>query len=318
MAHHDPPDTTRGAHAGSEQSPVKVRWGFRGFRGTFAPVVKIIAGRSEFRASLRWGLLGLSMVFTGCVVSFNDWPDAKATGGAQSLGGSASTGGNTDVGGAGGATGGIGGSTSDVSAATGGQVAQRTMWLNFRSDQAKSSDSPNDTLGIDGVVFAYGDGCATGSFDPATRCVRGTTCQVDDSYLNWGMAMEFDFSVDAASVAHTWNPTDHGVVGFAWQLSNTFGTLVQLWAPQMDSKYAGACASDTCSVNLPPYGTGQIGLTGQFYLNAMSKDNWGSGYQSYNFVPANFYCLQFKIPTVIIQRATNFEFCLDKLGVIVQ
>lgn len=279
----------------------------------------VIARRSDLQEPLRWGPLGLSMLFIGCAVSFNDWPDPKSTGGAQALGGASSTGGaGATVVGTGGSSGGTGGGTTDVGTATGGQTAERTVWLKFQDNLAKSTDSPNDSLGINGVVFAYGDNCATGTFDPTTRCVRGTTCAVDSSYLNWGMAMEFDFVLDAANVTHTWNPADHGVIGFAWQITNTYGTVLQLWAPLMDSQFSGACASDTCSVNLPPYGAGKIGLSGHFYLNAMAKDNWGSGYPSYNFVPANFYSLQFKVPTVIIQNATNYEFCLDQLGVILQ
>lgn len=192
------------------------------------------------------------------------------------------------------------------------------MWLTFENDQAKSTASPNDALGINGLVFAYTDGCATYTFDRAKRCASGITCSVDPpDYLNWGMAIEFDFVVDVAGVKYTWNPVDHGVIGFAWQITNAYGTYLQLWMQEMDPMYAGTCSAKSCALNAPPFGAGKIGQTGSVYLNAMTLDNWGSSYPSRNFLPTNFFGLQFKIPTVIIQNAATFELCIDQLGVIV-
>ena len=268
----------------------------------------------EYSKTRLLGLSGLVVLLLspGCLVSFSDWPDSKVTtGGAQALGGSVSSGGEQA------ASGGAGGDSTTGGVANGGQGAERIVWLTLENDQAKNTTFPNDSLGINGVVFAYADGCASITFDRTTRCVSGKTCAVDSSYLNWGMAAEFDFVVDSADVKYAWNPAGHGVVGFAWQITNSYGTYLQLWVPLMDPTYAGVCSAESCSLDAPPYGAGKIGQTGTLHFNSMTQDTWGSGYPTYNFLFANVYSLQFKIPTVVVRTAANFEFCIDRLGVIV-
>jgi len=281
----------------------------------------------------------------GCIVSFDNWPDRIASsGGSTATGGiGIATGGassNIVTGGAGGSLGGGpsgGSSTTGGVRATGGLTAtggsnstggtsvqstgESVVWLTFDSAQANSITSPNGSLGINGVLYAYSDSCASVSFDPQTRCVAGYLCDVGSQFENWGVAIGFDFVNTGTTGAPpnaklTWNPTTHNAIGVTWHISNLITSRLQLWVLDMDPSWQGSCTSDTCSIQGAPDGASQIGADGRLYFNAMVKDDWGGSGIYYTYSPASAYSLQFKIPTVIV-GAETFQFCIDKLGIIV-
>ncbi len=268
-------------------------------------------------------------IVLSCAVSFDNWPDpiTASTGGKPSTGGiGAASGGATSSPSGGGGSNPAGGSptggnrATGGSNATGGAASQSIVWLTLEDDQAKSTSSPNDSLGINGQFYAYSDSCASYVFNPLTRCVSGTLCDVGSSFENWGVAIGFDFVNTGstgvpANAKLTWNPNDHNAVGVAWQISNLVTTRLQLWVLDMDPSFQGVCTSDTCSIQGPPDGNGQITADGTLYFNSMVKDDWGGSGIAYTFSPAAVYSLQFKIPT-IITGAESFEFCIDRLGII--
>jgi hypothetical protein len=273
----------------------------------------------------------------GCVVSFDSWPDRVVATGGQISNGGTGTGGASSIVANGGAGGTLGGTSSIKPSMTGGTPAtggnnptggtssqstvESVVWLTFEGAEANAATLPNGSLGINGVVYAYSDSCASVSFNPLTRCVSGTLCDVGSSFQNWGVAIGFDFVNTGSAGAPpnaklTWNPTTHNALGVAWHITNLVTSRLQLWVLDMDPSWQGTCTSDTCSIQGPPDGASQIGTDGKLYFNSMIKDDWGGSGIIYTYSPASTYSLQFKIPTVIV-GAEVFQFCVDKLGIIV-
>ena len=292
-----------------------------------------MAGRQSLRACLA-SMVALALLAPGCLVSFDNWPDPiKASSGGAGGGNGTATGGispfqSGGAGAAGASTGGASGGTSPTGGAgpTGGTSGQSgvstIVWLTLEGDQAKSTASPNDSLGINGKFYAYSDSCAAVSFNPLTRCATGILCDVGSQFENWGTAIGFDFvntgvSGTPANAKLVWNPTAHNVIGVAWHITNLVTSTLQLWMLDMDPSWQGTCTSDTCSIQGPPDGRSQITADGTLYFNSMNKDDWGGSGIVYTYSPALAYSLQFKIPTIIV-GAETFQFCVDRLGMIVQ
>ncbi len=289
-------------------------------------------------------VLYLLLSIPSCVVSFDNWPDRRSTstGASTSIGGTELASGGVPWSQGGGVSGTLGGGSPGGNGATGGlratggatatggsnssggtsvqSTGESVVWLTFDGAQANSTTSPNGSLGINGVLYAYSDSCASVSFDPQTRCVAGYLCDVGSQFENWGVAIGFDFVNTGTTGAPpdaklTWNPTTHNAIGVTWHISSLITSRLQLWVLDMDPSWQGSCTSDTCSIQGPPDGASQISTDGKLYFNAMVKDDWGGSGTNYTYSPASVYSLQFKIPTVIV-GAEMFQFCIDKLGII--
>ncbi|HEY2405616.1 MAG TPA: hypothetical protein VGI10_06425 [Polyangiaceae bacterium] len=222
-----------------------------------------------------------------------------------------------------GASGGSSGSTPDGGSGEAGAPASggspSVTWLALVNDTAPGSDPPNGTLGIDGAVYGYADGCATWAWDPTTRCMSGYLCNAGASFQNWGVAVGFDFrntgpSGNPPNTKLLWNPDDVGVRGIAWQISGVAPGL-QVWVLNMDPSWGGACSAMTCEINGPPDGAPTPSLDGELLFSDMKKDYWGGTGVTYTFDPAKVHALQFKLPAINVPGA-SFDFCIDALGVI--
>jgi hypothetical protein len=267
---------------------------------------------------------GACACVSACVVSFDDWPlRGTGTGGESGLGGggaSALGGSPTATGGTTAGTGGGGGGAPSGGTSNGGAngLVRGVNWLTFNEDWADPAEAPNGALQISGSVYAYGDGCATLSWDKATRCASGVLCAPGPSYQNWGVAIGFDFhntgeSGSPPNAKLTWNPRDLGAIGVAWRISGTAPGL-QVWVLNMDPVWSGVCTAATCDIAGPPDGPVNPAANGELYFASMIKDTWGSGVV-YAYDPAATDSLQFKLPAVRV-GAQSFAFCLDQLGII--
>lgn len=239
-----------------------------------------------------------------------------STGATVSTGGTeAATGGATGE-----STGGAGGAgTGGAVAATGGSTTTGTQWLHIEGDWADPELAPNGELDISGVFYAYGDTCATLSWDPETRCATGTLCDPGATYANWGIAVGFDFhntgeTGTPPNAKLTWDPGLVGARGIEWQITGSAPGL-QVWITNMDPSWAGVCTSDTCEIAGPPDGISAASLNGSLYFSSMSKDDWGGSGVYYTYDPAATLAIQFKLPAVIA-GASSFSFCIDRLGII--
>jgi hypothetical protein len=250
--------------------------------------------------------------FTSCV------SDCVYSGGSTVAGGASgdnSTGSGSGGSGNGGSKTGSGGATGMAGGGGSGPVelVKGVNWLGLSSDAAPPTLGPNGKLGINGVFYAYGDGCSTAHFDMPTRCVSGDLCVA--SAANWGVSIGFDLN-NSGDVKHPWSATAVGVTGIAWETHGVLPTQPQVWILNMDPKFSGMCTAAECGINGPPDGTPAASAKGQLLFSAMMKDNWGGTGTVYTFNPANISAIQFKIPAAVSSSDTTYELCIDRLGVI--
>jgi hypothetical protein len=199
------------------------------------------------------------------------------------------------------------------------ELTSGVNWLGLSSDAAPQTLGPNGKLGINGVFYTYGDGCATINWDAPTRCISGELCLA--SAANWGVSVGFDFdnTGDSGNPPNTklaWNATSTGVTGFAWQTRSALANSFQFWVQNMDPTWNGQCSAASCSINGPPDGTASASASGQLLFSDMVKDNWGGTGTAYVFSAADISALQFKIPAATDSLSTSYELCIDRLGVI--
>jgi len=247
---------------------------------------------------------------------------APASAGASHAGGGAKPSGGANTGGAnaGGASAGSGGKsgeTAGTAGRAGSSGALQITWLQLRDSTAPSSFATNAELGIEGVFYAYGDGCSTLNWDDAGRCASGKLCPPEDPD-NWGISIGFDFRNTGpnsipSNAKLTWNPNDFKARGIAWQIHGEAPKL-QVWVLNMDESWNGQCTGMPCEINGPPDGVAPAALNGELHFDDMIKDTWGSGTE-YTFDPAAVHALQFKIAAVKVGTA-SFDFCIDELGII--
>ena len=290
--------------------------------------------QDSFSRRVSWLVLGGACAcFSACLVTFDDWPLRGGSSGQSGLGGgspdgvsggSSATGGTAASGSGGSPSGGApgggspsGGSTSGGNGGAAGLVSG-TNWLTFNEDWADPADGANGALNISGSVYAYGDGCATLTWDKATRCASGVLCEPGPTYQNWGIAIGFDFyntgeSGSPANAKLTWNPEDVDAIGVAWNITGTAPGL-QVWVLNMDPTWNGVCTAATCDIAGPPDGEPVAGSNGALYFATMDKDVWAGGVD-YTWNPAATDSLQFKL-AAIRAGAQSFAFCLDRLGII--
>ncbi len=242
-------------------------------------------------------------------------------GGAPSgRGGASTTGGASSRGG----TNGAGGSATNGGVGAGGAVARGGAsagvdWLTLEGDTAPRSLAPNDALGINGAFYVVHDSCARVSWDAATRCVSGELCDIGPQYLNWGIAVVFDFNTTGpeGSPPNTklpWKYEDIGAKALAWEVSGVAPSL-QLWVLNMDPGWNGQCDSVTCEIEGPPDGSSGIAKQGQLSFDGMRKDDWGGSGTNYVFDPALVHAVQFKLPA-LLAGAQSFDFCIERFGVV--
>jgi len=240
----------------------------------------------------------------------------KSNGGASARGGAANGGATAR----GGATATHGGASARGGApATSGGAPAGITWLTFDGSHAYETDSPNKEFGINGVLYGYGDTCASLDWIAETRCFSGRLCEPGPAAEYWGIAIGFDFNNtgDDGSPPNNkmlWNPEKAGVRGIAWEISGRAPAL-QLWVLNMAPEWGGLCPTDSCDIAGPPDGDPAIALSSQLLFADMEKDNWGGTGEFYEYDPAAVHALQFKIPAVIA-RAQEFSFCIDRLGFI--
>src|SRR5690606_2451741 len=111
-----------------------------------------------------------------------------------------------------------------------------TNWLALDGSGAPSSAVPNSLLGIEGVFYAYGDECATYTWNDTARCISGTHCA--PSAANWGVGIGFDFYNDGTSKT-TWSAAEHSARAVQWSVSGSSSSsgVFQVWLTNMDSSY---------------------------------------------------------------------------------
>jgi len=237
----------------------------------------------------------------------------------------ASSGANNADGGAkpnggGGANAGRGGNAAG-SAGTTGQAgsggAPHVTWLGLTGSTAPSSLETNAKLGIEGLFYAYGDGCSQLDWDEVGRCASGKLCD-PQNLDNWGISIGFDFRNTGpngvpADTKLIWNPEDHQALGVAWRVRGKAPQL-QVWVLNMASSWQGQCNAMKCEIVGPPDGVAPAMLNGELTFDNMIKDTWGSGI-TYTFDPAAMHALQFKIAAVKV-GAVEFDFCIDALGIV--
>lgn len=282
-----------------------------------------------------WGviatLLGSLALLSSCFDTRTIAADSSA-GAAPSLAGKhAGTSGEANAGtthgGAAGksATGAVGGDPTPAAAgqagapASGGSQTNNVTWLTLVDSQAPSTEAPNDLLGIDGALYAYGDGCAVVDWDPATRCASGRLCTTGGNFENWGVAVGFDFHATGPNASPpdsklVWDPEEAGVRGVTWRISGNAPGM-QLWVLNMAPGFHGQCGEQTCEIAGPPDGAATPSLQGSLLFDNMVKDYWGGSGEPYTYDPAAVFALQFKLPAVNVGSA-SFDFCIDALGVI--
>lgn len=202
---------------------------------------------------------------------------------------------------------------------TGGSAASDVTWLTLVESQAPSTEPANAALGIDGALYAYGDGCAVVDWDPVTRCASGRLCTTGANFENWGIAVGFDFHATGPNGSPpntklTWDPEQAGVRGVTWHISGNAPGL-QLWVLNMAPAFRGQCGEQTCEIAGPPDGAATPSLRGSLLFAHMVKDYWGGQGEAYSYDSAAVFALQFKLPAINVGSA-SFDFCIDALGVI--
>ena len=274
-----------------------------------------------------------SLSYQAC--AFTRCADKCLITGGTGAGGSTGAGGNGAGGGKGGNAGRSGGAGGDTTPNTGGrsgnggtpgtggsaavELASGTNWLGLAAEAAPPTLGPNGKLGVNGVVYTYGDGCATISWDAVTRCISGELCLA--SAANWGVSIGFDFNNTGESgtppnTKVAWDANAVGATGFAWETRSPSGTSFQFWVQNMDPMFNGRCSATECSINGPPDGTSSASPKGQLSFGQMVKDNWGGTGTAYVFNAAAISALQFKIPGAASSLSTSYSLCIDRLGVI--
>jgi hypothetical protein len=189
-------------------------------------------------------------------------------------------------------------------------------WLTIVDDVASSVDFPNRDLGIEGVFYAYGDGCATFEWDPALRCISGEFCAWSES--NWGIGIGFDFNNDGTN-KYAWNSSSAAatpVKGISWSVhfDNSNTRDFQIWITNMDPNFGGVCAATAdCGYAGPPDGESSPSSSGSLMFTSLQKDDWGGTGTNYSFNPANILALQFKMPAP--SAPESFYMCVDNLGI---
>ncbi|HEX2670790.1 MAG TPA: hypothetical protein VHM25_07960 [Polyangiaceae bacterium] len=241
--------------------------------------------------------------------------------GAVESAGATNTDGGSKPSGAGGSSAGGAGKSPGTAGATsqaGSSGGLEVTWLELSESTAPSSFATNADLGIEGVFYAYGDGCSKLTWDDQGRCASGMLCDPGESPDNWGIAIGFDFRNTGpegtpADTKLTWNPDDHRARGVAWRVRGTAPKL-QVWVLNMAPSWHGQCNVMSCEISGPPDGVSPAALNGQLHFDNMIKDTWGSGID-YTFDPAAVHALQFKIAAVKV-GAVAFDFCIDALGIV--
>jgi hypothetical protein len=194
--------------------------------------------------------------------------------------------------------------------------APNITWLSLEGDRAPAGLAANAELGINGQFFPDVDSCVSYEWDPATRCISGTLCDLGRNYENFGMSVIFDLvhAVGDDDTTLLWNPADFGVRGLAWELSGTAPKL-QVWVLDMDPSWNGQCTSPLCRISGPGDGTPNAALVQQLLFDDMVKDAWGFNGIRYEFDPAAMFGFELNIPT---EQAAgeSFEFCIERVGLI--
>jgi hypothetical protein len=183
-------------------------------------------------------------------------------------------------------------------------------WLVLNENAASESQFPNGALGINGVFYAFGDNCASLSWNPVSRCLSGVLCPF--SATTWGVAIGFDFR-NSGDIKYPWNAPAAGARGVAWSVSGT--SSFQVWITNMDPIWGGQCSAATCNINGPPDGTSSPAFDGSLSFTGLVKENWGGAGVIYTFDPANILALQFKVPSATL-GSTTFQICVDQLGIV--
>lgn len=258
-----------------------------------------------------------------CAKTSCDGECTESNGGTGGSDGSGGSGGSdmTDTGGIGGTNDGTGGMGTG-GMGTGG-ASNMIHWLNFNESWAEASDPDNAALGISGGLYAYGDECATFTWDDETRCLSGTLCDPGEEFENWGVAVGFDFNNtgeegEPADTKMPWNATAQEVIGLAWQVNGTAPGL-QIWVTNMAPEWSGACDAGDCAIDGPPDGRSSTALNAvdQVLFNGANfvKDYWGGTGQVYTFDRTNILALQFKLASVV-SGAVPFNFCIEQIGAV--
>jgi hypothetical protein len=213
---------------------------------------------------------------------------------------------------------------NSTSSSTTGQppTGDGISWVTFEGDWADPALAANSSLNISGAIYSYTDGCATATWDAATRCVYGTLCDPGADFANWGMAVAFDFyntgmDGDPPDTKLVWDANAVAATGLAWRVTGTAPGL-QVWVTNMDASFGGQCAVDECAIDGPPDGVASTPLNAvaQMPFASMVKDDWGGSGTVYSFDPSAILGLQFKMAS-IASGAASFDFCVEDIGIIV-
>jgi hypothetical protein len=183
-----------------------------------------------------------------------------------------------------------------------------------------SAPASGNSYGINGTFFPVGDGCATLTWNPQTRCASGTLCAKDPpNYLNWGAEVALNLKT-GAGYDYPFDATAAGVTGFFWEITGTAPGM-QVWVPLTTNPGECLQSSNTCALSQPPWGnpTPSLGPTGRNYVQLqttlMSYDQWGSSYvYPPPWDPTRLHSLVWKLPAQTV--ATSFNFCVQNVGVI--
>lgn len=218
-------------------------------------------------------------------------------------------------------TNGSGGGTNTTASGTTGVPTSGVAWLSFDGNWADIGVEPNASLNVSGVLYAYGDSCATINFDPDTRCVYGELCEPGEDFANWGIALGFDLHNtgeygDPPETKFAWDANAVGATGLAWQVSG-YAPGLQVWVTNMDPSWSGQCGEDDCAIDGPPDGTASagVGSADQISFASMAKDDWGGAGTDYTFSAASILAMQFKLASVA-SGAISYDFCIDEIGIV--
>jgi hypothetical protein len=259
-------------------------------------------------------------------------PGVVAGGGNAAVGASGATAVTVPVGAAGTTTVPVGaGGTATVPAGAGGttnstttdparEAVTGTNWLTFSGSWAAAEAGVNGALNISGALYAFGDSCATMTWDETTRCLTGTLCEPGADFANWGVSVGFDFhnTGETGTPPNTklpWSASAVAATGVAWAVSGTAPGL-QVWVTNMDASFGSQCTVDECAINGPPDGRASTTLNGpdSMLFSGMVKDDWGGSGTTYTFDSSRILALQFKLASVV-SGAASFNFCIDQIGI---
>src|SRR5690606_21836556 len=196
-------------------------------------------------------------------------------------------------------------------------------WISLEESWADISEPENAALGVSGGLYAYGDDCATFTWNDATRCLSGTLCPPGEEFENWGVAVGFDFSNtgeegEPPNTKMPWDAAEQEVIGLAWEVSGN-APYLQVWVTNMAPAWGGECSADDCAINGPPDGKESTTLNSVdqvlFNSGAFVKDYWGGAGISYTFNRSNILAIQFKLASVV-SDAIPFNFCIEQIGAV--